>query len=56
MINKLKKEHDRYIIISKFSYQDAKKGGQYALELADYVIDNCKFIEEYKDYKVYYKE
>ena len=31
-------------------------GGQFALEICDYIIKNSKIIEENEDYNVYYYE
>ena len=46
-----------YYIIDMKEYRRTKKyGGQFAVDLCDYIMKNSKVIEENEDYNVYYYE
>ena len=47
---------DRYIIVDMNSYNRDGEDEQFAKEIADYVIHNCKKIESKYGFDVYYKE
>ena len=54
MINKIKKMHNQIIIISEPVGEDIFS--QYTYEVANYVINNCKKIDENNKIEVYYKK
>ena len=55
MINKVQNDCDSYYIIDMKEYRRTKKyGGQFALEVCDYIMKNSIVIEENEDYNVYY--
>lgn len=57
MIDKVKDNDKSYYIIDMNEYKRTKVyGGQFALEICDYIIKNSKIIEENEDYNVYYYE
>ncbi|MDO4995872.1 MAG: hypothetical protein Q4E69_01710, partial [Bacilli bacterium] len=56
MINKINNDRDKYYIISMAALKNNSYNQQYYKELANYVIENGKFIEKNKDYSVYYLE
>lgn len=57
MIDKVKDNDKSYYIIDMNEYKRTKvHGGQFALEICDYIIKNSKIIEENEDYNVYYYE
>lgn len=56
MLNKIKKMNDQIFLISISDYKNSDKDSQFCKELAEYVIKNCKFIEEKNGFYVYYKE
>ena len=57
MINKVRDNDKNYYIIDMKEYRRTKKyGGQYAVDLCDYIMKNSKVIEENEDYNVYYYE
>ena len=57
MIDKVKDNDKSYYIIDMNEYKITKVyGGQFALEICDYIIKNSKIIEENEDYNVYYYE
>lgn len=57
MINKVRDNDKNYYIIDMKEYRRTKKyGGQFAVDLCDYIMKNSKVIEENEDYNVYYYE
>ena len=56
MIDDIKSMSDRYIIVDMNSYNRDGEDEQFAKEIADYVINNCKKIESKYGFDVYYKE
>ena len=59
-INRLCNEIDgmseQVFLINIFDYENKVKSSQFPKELAKYVMDNCKFIEEKNGFYFYYKE
>ena len=54
MNKKIKKFKKTYFIIDVNEYETTKKyGGQYAIEIVDYIIKNSKLIEKNKEFKVF---
>lgn len=56
MINDIKSMNDRYIIVDMNSYNKDGEDEQFAKEIADYVIKNCKKIDSKYGFDVYYKK
>lgn len=57
MIDKVKNNDKNYYIIDMREYMRTKKyGGQFAVEVCDYIMKMSKVIEENDDYNVYYYE
>lgn len=55
MNKKIKKFKKTYFIIDVKEYESVKKygGGQYAVEIVDYIIKNSKLIEKTEEFKVF---
>lgn len=54
MNKKIKKFKKTYFIIDVNEYESTKKyGGQYAIEIVDYIIKNSKLIEKTEEFKVF---
>lgn len=58
MIDEIKKYHKRYVLLDRNSYDDGKdsEDSQFDLVVADYVINNAKFIESKEIFDIYYLE
>ena len=58
MIDEIKKYHKRYVLLDRNSYDDGKdsEDSQFDLVIADYVINNAKFIESKEIFDIYYLE
>ena len=56
MISRIKKMHNKYIIVDMFCYDEKNKDSQFDKKIAKYVIDNYKKIEDNGKFAVYYKE
>lgn len=57
MISKIKNSDKNYYIIDMEEYRRTKKdGGQFSIDVCDYIMKNSKVIEENSDYNVYYYE
>lgn len=55
MIDNIKNEHGRYVIIKKSDYQYGKDGlTQFSSDICDYIMDNYKKVDENDNYYVYY--
>lgn len=56
MKKRIKSDRGKYFIISMAALKNNSYNQQYYKELANYIIENGKFIEKNKDYSVYYLE
>ena len=56
MIDKIKNEHDVYIIVDIMRYKTANKSSQYNKEIIEYVINNYNQIDSKELFNIYYKE
>lgn len=56
MIDRIKKMHDKYIIIDVFNYGEKNPFSQFDESLIKYVINNCEKIKEKGDFIIYYKK
>lgn len=56
MIAKIKKMHDRYIIVDRIHYEEENEYSQFDKNIVRYVIENCEKVEERYGFAVYYKK
>ena len=55
MIEKIKKMHNYYFFVSKVDVNNKKIDSQINKDVAKYIMNNCKKVDSFKVYNVYYK-
>ena len=54
MINRIKKMHNKYIIIDMIFYESDRSDSQYDKNIVKYIIDNYDEVDENESLHVYY--